>query len=571
MFGFRVLLSVSGLRARSVPRTCSPCIQRCDRPHRSGIALNVPRWRVVPGQPHLTAVEAVRRLCALLKFAGVSLALAACAGCAVIPRPLDTHELAEVAIERSDNLIAGQEPVSGPIDLFEAMARALKFNLDHHIEIRQRALRLKELDLANYQLLPQLVANSGFANRDSYPASRSISIDPATGNPSGQEALGFNASQQPRSLSADLSFSWHILDFGLSYVRAQQASDRALIAEEIRRKTINRIIEDVRTAFWRAASADRLIRRLRKLQARAKAALKNSRLMATERQTSLLSTLSYQRELIEIRKRIEELERELSVAKVQLAALINLPPDKPFELDPAKSVSQKLTIPSSSDSLVWSALINRPELREITYQQRINREEVRAALLELLPGLQLHAGANVDSNPFLLHGDWVSWGAKASWNLMKIALFPAREGVIAAEGEILEKRALAMTLAVMTQVHVARTRFLQNRRRYMTAREYFDVQRRIVENLRVEVGSGRTSEQTMVREEMNLLLAEVNRDLAYSDLENSYANVFASIGADPPGSNLDLDEDISDIAKTIRDGWNHGFEPLQRQFVALAK
>lgn len=523
------------------------------------------------GPSHPSCRSGEGRLCRLGLLIAVSLVTVVNGGCATIPQPLGYEEVTDAAIERADKFAAGQEPVSGPIDLHEAMARALKFNLDHHIEIQQRALRLKELDLSSYQMLPQLVANSGFARRDSFPASRSIGIDPVTGQPSGQEALGFNASQERQTRTSDLTFSWHVLDFGLSYVRARQAADRALIAEEVRRKTINRIIEDVRTAFWRAASADRLIRRLGKLQARASKALKNSRSMAAEGQSSLLASLTYQRELIEIRKRVEDLERELSVAKIQLAALINLPPGTQFEIEEAASKPAKLEIPGDPDALVWSAFVNRPELREITYQQRINHGEARAALLELLPGLQLYSGLNVDSNPFLLQGDWVSWGAKASWNLMKLAHYPARDSVIEAERDILEQRELAMTLAVMTQVHVARIRFFQNRRRHVTAGEYLEVQRRIVENLRAEFSSGRTSEQSMIREEMNLLLAEVGRDLAYAELQNSYANVFASIGLDPPGTDVDLNADLDLLANTIRKGWGGSFTPLDRQLMASAK
>ena len=43
------------------------------------------------------------------------------------------------------------------------MARALKYNVDYKVEIMEKALRIKNLNLAHYKLLPELVVNSGYA------------------------------------------------------------------------------------------------------------------------------------------------------------------------------------------------------------------------------------------------------------------------------------------------------------------------------------------------------------------------------------------------------------------------
>ena len=45
-------------------------------------------------------------------------------GCAITPEPLTEAELASSAAERLDRVDAGQEPITGAIDLYEAMARA---------------------------------------------------------------------------------------------------------------------------------------------------------------------------------------------------------------------------------------------------------------------------------------------------------------------------------------------------------------------------------------------------------------------------------------------------------------
>jgi outer membrane protein len=55
-----------------------------------------------------------------------------------------------------------------------------------------------------------------------------------------------------------------VLDFGVSYYRAQQKADQILMAEERRRKVIQNVLQDVRNSLLAGAlGAQRLIRRSR--------------------------------------------------------------------------------------------------------------------------------------------------------------------------------------------------------------------------------------------------------------------------------------------------------------------
>ncbi len=497
---------------------------------------------------------------------GTAAALLAVGGCAITPNPLDKVALQDAARTNLADVTSAQEPVRGSIGLYEAMARALKYNLDHRVEAAQRALRVKELRLAHYDMLPSAVANSGWARRDNFSASQSRQVVNGEIGPVGA-FQNFNTSQEKFLRTADVEFSWHVLDFGLSYVRARQAADKVLIANEARRKVINRVIEDVRTAYWRAVTSERLVRRLQRLEARTQAALNRSRQVSGEAETSPITALTYERELVEIKRTIQQLHRNLTIAKAQLAALMNLKPGTRFRLQDATESGRRLTLPGSIADMIWTATLYRPELRDVAYRKRINVQEAHAALLELLPGFQLYAGSNYDSNDFLLNSDWLSWGAKASWNLMRLAQYPAKRRVIDGQDALLNQRALALTMAIMTQVHVSRVRFRHYQRELHTAREYFDVQRRLVEKMRVEFAAGRISEQTLIREEMNTLVAEVRRDIAYADLQNAYANLYASMGLDPYTSEFDTELPVSELSKTLRNVW-HGRRRIKRKSAA---
>ena len=435
------------------------------------------------------------------------------------------------------------------------MARAIKYNLDTRVELAQTALKLKEIDLSEFKLLPSIVAGSGYVGRSNLSASNSqnlttgtVGVDPTT-------------SSERNLLNSDLTLSWNVLDFGLSYVRAQQLGDEALIAAEARRKVANRVIEDVRTAYWRAVSYQRLIARLRGLEGRAQRARFSARALYNEGQTQPMLALAYERELIEVRREIQKVEGDLLVAKAQLAALMNVAPHTPFTLVDARSgVGSSLNMPQ--DQLVRVALANRPELREIALRMRINDKEATAALLELLPGVQLYVGGNLDSNRFLLNNNWLAYGAKASWNLLRLFQYPARKGLIDAQGELLDQRSLALTMAVMTQVHVSRARYEHARRELATTADYLNVQNDILAQVRAQARTDRASEQGLIREEMNALLAEVRFDIAHAQLQNAFASIYGALGLDPVDPSLDLNADVNFISSSLQTLWRKRGETI---------
>ena len=479
----------------------------------------------------------------------VALALAAgVGGCITRPEPLTSLETSSFATDRLGRVTAGQEAIRAPISLHEAMARAIKYNLDTRVEMAQTALKIRELDLAEYKLLPGVVANSGYIGRDNTSASASQNLT------TGRIGTESTTSTERNLLSGDLTLSWNVLDFGLSYVRAQQLGDEALIAAEARRKVANRVIEDVRTAYWRAVSHQRLIARLRGLENRALRARAAARTLYTEGQTQPMLALAYERELIEVRREILKVEGDLLVAKAQLAALMNVPPHVAFTLVDARSgVGHMLNAPQ--DKLIRVALENRPEMREIALRLRINDKEATAALLELLPGLQLYIGGNMDANRFLLNNNWLAYGAKASWNLLKLFQYPARKELVDSQGTLLDQRALALTMAIMTQVHVSRARYEHARRELATTADYLNVQNDILAQVRAQARTDRASEQGLIREEMNALLAEVRFDIAHAQLQNAFASIYGALGLDPVDPTLNLNAEVKTIAASLQSLW----------------
>ena len=453
------------------------------------------------------------------------------AGCAVTPDPLAPDQISHYASEKRGQVLAKQEPLLGPLTERDAVARALKYNLHKVVEIMQLQLAEQQLNVAHYSKLPNLVANTGYATRENYSGGSSVQLlGPKT---IGAQSLVSSTTPEWDVRTADLPFSWLILDFGLSYIRARQAADNVLIADEARRRVVNRIIENVRTAYWRAVAATRLMHRLTRLEGRVRKALRDTKLLIANGSSSPLTALTYERELVEIQREIHKLQGELSSAKAQLAALINLDPGKSYEVALPRHMLAPRGPGMSPAEMVSIALNTRSELREVAYQQRINVGEAEAALLEMLPGVSLDASPNWNSNRFLYNSHWVAWGAQGSWNLMKVFSYPARRGEVEAKDDLLNARALAVTMAIMTQVHVARARLFHARRSFMSAQQYFDVQSRILGQIRSALSAGKVSEQTAIREEMNTLVATVKRDMAFAEVQSAMAALNAAMGRIP--------------------------------------
>ena len=175
--------------------------------------------------------------------------LALLAACAIKPRPFTTEELAQHSATDRAAMFKGGEPLAGPLTVAEAIARALRYNLDKRSKMMEEALALGQTELDRFDLLPKLTASAGYTERSDPNAT--ISCDAIT-----QVTLTSNPSHLTDrwSKTLDLGLSWNILDFGVSYFTAHQNADRALIATERRRKTVHNLVSEVRFSYWRAAA-----------------------------------------------------------------------------------------------------------------------------------------------------------------------------------------------------------------------------------------------------------------------------------------------------------------------------
>jgi outer membrane protein TolC len=453
-------------------------------------------------------------------------------GCSITPIAVSENDISTTAQADVALLSQPQDQIERPIGLDEAIARALKNNRDKKLKALETALAQGQIDLVQHELLPSLTASAGYTDRNNYAATASVTFTDDEPDPLGDNPA-YSVSQDKERTTYDAVFSWNLLDFGLSYVRAKQHADRYLIAKERERKVVHNITQEVRAAYWRAVSAERLLKQIGPLNGKASSALANSREVEQKRLRSPIEALYYQRELLDIQRSLQSLRKELVNAKIELAGLMGLKPGTDFELADANKPEFKApTLELDLTTMEEKALTNRPELVETYYQQRISAAETRSAILKMFPGISFNAGVYHDSNDYLRDQDWNTLGAQVSWNLLDVFKVNAEQRLAKTRDILAEEQRLATSMAVLTQVHLAKVRFDQARDSYKLAARYLDVAQRIRQQSEDSTNSKRTSELDLIRESLNTVLAELRRDVAYADLQNSYGQIFVTMGMD---------------------------------------
>ncbi|MFJ2528199.1 TolC family protein [Pseudomonas helmanticensis] len=460
------------------------------------------------------------------KLFGASLLALAISGCAVTSEPIERSVSEQRAKSDLQGMYKDQEPLRGPLTLHQAMARAVKYNLEGRLKIMEEALAKRQLDLASFDMLPRMALDAGYVGRNNVNASSSQSVR------TGTQSLEPSTSQDRDREVADLTMVWNVLDFGVSYISAKQQGDQRLIVQERRRKVINTIVQDVRSAYWRAMAAERLLKQIDSLMARVQTARDNSQTLSDQRIGDPVQSLGYQRSLIEATRQLEEQRRALSLAKTELATLINLPLGTPLTLatDDGYQIPQ---LKVDLAKLEQEALTSRPELREQDYQTRISAAETRKAMLRLLPGLEFSAGGHYDSNSFLVEQGWADYGVKVTWNLFNVISAPAAINVAKAGEEVATARRQAMSIAVLAQLYVANANYQEALRQFKTNQQLSDIDGQIVGQLRNRHQAAGIGELELIQGELNNLQADLRRDLSYADLRNAYGQIFASAGLDP--------------------------------------
>lgn len=474
------------------------------------------------------------------------MAALAVSGCAVQPKQLTKVDVQTRVENDMKEMFSKHEPITAPLTLEEAVARALEYNLDYRLRKMESAMALNVADYSKYDMWPKLLAEAGYNTRSNFSGGTSIGIV------DGEESLRPSTSQERQYAQASAEFSWNVLDFGVSYYRAKQNADKFLIAEERRRKLVQNIVQDVRQSYWRALAAQELDQKAVDILAKAQTALTKSREAEKQKIISPAVALSYQRALLDATSLLNQRRQDLNYAKHELAALMSIPQEQEFTL--AKAEQKPLPpIPTEMniEALEEMALLQRPELREDDYKKRITADETKAQLLSFFPNLNFAASLQGNSNEYLFNKNWRQASVGLSFNLLKLFSLGSAQKMQKQEMKVLDAHRMALSMAILTQVRVAAERYALATKDFTIAKDSADVDKRLAAYTKDSVSAKLENELEVIRTETRALLGNYQQSNAYANAQIAFGRLYTSLGFDPFEYNFE-GQSIAELSEKVK-------------------
>lgn len=481
-------------------------------------------------------------------------------GCMVSPQEIEPDELLSLIEADNQLILESQMGVDEPLSLGDIMARAVLTNLDQKVSNLEEALALGAFELSRYDMLPTAAISSTYYDRNNENASRSISVLTR------QETLEPSTSQETEHLVSDLRVSWNLLDFGVSYYQAKQEADRYLITGNNRKKAFIDLMQQARSAYWRALAAQRLKEPVQDVIDEALVAYAEVNQGIEERiYPSMLQAMQVKKELFTLIGDLERLQSDLEQSLILLANFINVPSNTPLTLEEPDGLPELPDLNLSLGQLELTALMNSSEVTIEAYNARIEHAETRKALLRLLPGLEIGDSQNYDTNDFLFNNDWNEASVRVSWNLLRLASTRQTLRSSKLRNELQVQRRLAANMAVVTRLNLALHQYDSQLNQMQKAKELQQIDADIAELTSNAVSTDSDGQVNLVRTQAEAITAELTYLLSYAQVQEAYGTVLVSLGLNPLPLNYNsrtVDE-LSAALEQANNRWYEGDIPLQ--------
>lgn len=402
--------------------------------------------------------------------------------------------------------------ITKPIDMYMAMALAIKYNYTRRLASYQESL-LKS------NITPSML-------------------------PTMAESLGYENATSSSAVPSDLKISWNLLDLSSMYIASPE-----VVAEEQSRKVVNTIMLEARTSYWKALAAQRLIpviddmseylvRVIDEIEARSNEMLKEGKTPST-------SMLVKKRKYLENIRQLAELRKKFDTAQAEFAGLLGFYPSTEIKL--AGSEYGNFPIPSMRaklQQLEWLALTNRPELR--IFDQGASQEEFELVIKE---------SEDVDNSdyrqdPSYYNRKWTETAKDLSMNIFE-EIKPMGESTY---NSLARQR---MSHIVVNQVYLSWALYQTAIEDYYLNMGLASTSENIAEDITNKEGENKAISHL---ESARAIVDEANAFLSYIDVQEAIGRLYASIGMDAVPSDM-LRDNPSIIAIQIRnslDKWNDG-------------
>ena len=442
-------------------------------------------------------------------------------------KPISDEEIVDLIHRDKGAQYDNQAPLEDPLTLAQAMARAVKFNLEHRVKMMEEALSAENFELAKTDLLPVLAANAGYLDRSNEDASRSISVLTR------QESLEPSTSQEPERTNADLALSWNLLDFGISSLQIQQDADNLIVTAKAREKVMLNLLQQVRRSYWKAVAMDQASAKLDDISLRANRMLDNLLIIRSENLRTPTAVLLDIRTLVETKNQINQIRHSMSLAKIELATLINVPITTDITLADQTGLSPLPRPSADFEKLEIVALTKSADYLTQTYEARSEQIETRKALRRLLPGLEFSYGGYHHSNSFLWNNQWGELGARLTSDITRL-FYRSRikEARLATEMLAVAKRRTT-GMAVVATVHLSWQQYQNALQTLDNAVQLDEIDQEISNLTRTRQQNSSASGVKTIQDEFRAFQSSMGRLLSYAQAQGAYGTFLNSLGVNP--------------------------------------
>lgn len=460
----------------------------------------------------------------MLLAAAISGAIAVSGGCKFPPPPLNSDERCSAAQ-------ADAAAVQDPLTLSEAMARALKYNLDNRLRRMPQAPSERHFERVKMDVLPVLAASAALYSRS-------------------------NTDEQDRGWgAADIRLTWNMLDFGISHLQAEQAAERQKAAKPGRREITLKLLRETRAAYWRAAVMQRLEGKVEALLEDAKHTFADLLRVHDRQRSPAVAALQDLRALLEVVRQLEQMQQTVNNARGELATLINERPGRPIEFTLPEALPAPPAVPDALEEMELLALTDSSQNVTERRIARIDQKKARKALLRLLPGLEFSYGASYDSNRDRINEAWGLAAMRVSRNLFRLLDSDEIKAHDEAREQLTAARRLATDMAIIAKLHLAWQDYRNSLTRLHRAAEREAVDRDVT-TLNAEAHTAATG-LSRIQSGVRALRSSMGRMRSYAETQNAYGNLVLSLGLDPVPDDYPLDA-VDDLASRLEQafaGW----------------
>ncbi len=420
----------------------------------------------------------------------------------------DWDRAVRVDVDMQNMYLNTPREIKKPIDMYMAMALALKYNYTRRMASMEE--NLIKAGSSNYSQLQDVLNKAGYINTNN-----------------------------SANLSPDLKVAWNIIDMSsLAYQNIDSDLKQNLSIEQSR-KVIHNVLQEARLLYWKTLSAQRLLPVIDDMTEFMTLEVDEMNAKAKEQaavgEAPSQEELQKKRKYMEAVKNLSSLKHQLETAQTNLASLMGLHPSTSFKLVGSEYGNFELPeIKSNLNQLEWLALTNRPELRAHDFISTDSDKELVITRFNETQGSSCKQNTKIYDKCSRASAEYA------------ISMMEDVRGQNASTLETLRRE--RMTQLILNQVYVSWAQYMAAMEDYQINMEIAGTSENIAEDLTFTKGSKNESSQL---EASRAIEDEVKAFMSYVDVQSALGDLYATLGLDALPYYM-LNEKPSDIALYLR-------------------